>query len=116
MKHYLKVVWGSFALLVVMLIAAPAWAVPVFKATKPNGSEVALKLLDTRCSDPTVLKHLAAKVRPEFLDKFKDARLKWDGKDWSSCWIEFDGVVYSIDEEGSQLQPIPREAFQEDTV
>ena len=81
-----------------------------------GGDKIALKLLETRCSDATVLKHLLSKSRPELLDKFKDARLTWGGKEWASCWIEFDGMVYSMDEEGSPLQPIPREMFVDDTV
>ena len=117
MKNHLRVVWGSFALLVAAFIFLPmAAAAPTFKAQASNGRAMSLKLLETRCSDPAVLKHLLAQVRPDLLDKFKDARLHYDGKDWASCWLALDGVVFSLDEEGAPLQPIPMDAFRDDSV
>ena len=116
MKHHLKVVWGSFALLVALLVVVPvACAAEVFRANMEKGP-MSLKLLEARCSDAAVLKHLMQRVRPDLLDKFKDARLHWEGKDWASCWIELDGMVYSMDAEGAPLQPIPRALFKEDSV
>ena len=86
MKNHMRVVWQCFALLAALSIAAPmALAAPIFKATMDNGNKVSLRLLDTQCSDAAVLKHMMVRVRPELLDKFKDARLHWDGKDWASC-------------------------------
>lgn len=116
MKNHLRVVWAAFALLVASCTPAPALAAEIFKSVGTNGQPMSLTLKDTPCSDVVVLKHLAGNVRPEFLDKFKNARLYWAGKEWASCWLELDGVVYSLDEEGTPLQPIPRSAFRDDAV
>ena len=116
MKNHMRVVWQCFALLVVMLIVGPVFAAPTFKGTGLNDKPASLTLLKTQCSNATVLKHWLRQGKPEFLDKLKDARLLWDGKVWSSCWLLFNGVVYSIDEEGSKFQPIPLGAFRDDAV
>lgn len=117
MKNHMRVVWLSFAFAVALFIVAPmAMSAPTFKYTPRSGHEIVLRLLDSRCSNAAVLKHLLVRVPPDYLDRFKDARLRYEGKDWASCWFELDGMVYSIDEEGAPLQPIPRDLFRDGTV
>ena len=116
MRNHMKVVWGLFALLVAAFIAVPALAAPVFKTQGPDGGPASLTLLETQCSDPTVLKHLKNMVKPDFLDKLKNARLLWENKVWASCWFEYQGVVYSVDEEGTQLQPVERSRFKDNSI
>lgn len=88
----------------------------VFKNDRGDGKRMALRLYQTPCADAEVIKNLIPKVSPEWLLKFKTERLTWDGKDWESCWLEVNGVVYSIDSEGAQLQPIPKSLFVDEMV
>lgn len=117
MKHHMRVVWGSFALLVALFIVMPAiFAAPTFRSTGNNGQPMSLTLLETKCSNAKVLAHIINRIRPELIDQLKNATLYWEGKSWASCWVEVDGVVYSMDEEGAPLQPIPRSAFLDNSV
>jgi hypothetical protein len=102
-----------------LLYAVKLYAAPLFKNTGNDGQPVSLRLLDTPCTDPKVSAHLKANVKEEFIPKFKSAVLYYGGKHWASCWVEFNGFVYSYDEEGAPFNPptgIPRALFQEDTV
>lgn len=108
-------------ILVGLILGAFAWiaesnAAEVFTADMRNGQKMSLTLKETQCSDADVLKHLLAQVRPELLGQFKDAILRWENKDWASCWIDIQGMVYSMDAEGAPLQPLPREMFRESTI
>ena len=117
MKNRMCVVWALFALLVALFVVTPMVdAAPVLKTQDRSGGAVSLTLLETQCSNAVVLKHLLGQVKPELLNKFKDARLLWEGKVWASCWIEIGGMVYSMDAEGVPLQPLPRSAFREGSV
>ena len=116
MKNHMRVVWASFALLVALFIAVPTWAAPVFKGRASDGSQVALTLYETPCKHKEVLKYINENVQPSLRDKFLEAKLFWQGKEWSSCWIVMGGIVYSVDEEGAPLQPIPMEAFREQAI
>lgn len=97
------------------LYAGKVYAAPVFRAIgDDDGKPMALRLLITPCGDK-VKPHLA-KVNPRFVPKLKAAILTWGGKNWASCWVEVNGTVYSIDEEGSFFQPIPTRLFIDDAV
>lgn len=94
-------------------------AAPLFKNIGNDGRPVSLRLLDTPCTHPKVKAHLEANVKDEFIPKFKSAVLHYGGKDWASCWIEYQGFVLSYDEEGAPFAPptgIPLEMFKEDSV
>lgn len=66
---------------------------------------------DVRCENSTILAHLVAMGAGQFLDQFKKATLTYGGRKWESCWIELDGFVMSVDEEGVPLEPIPSNRF-----
>ena len=66
---------------------------------------------EARCEHSKILAHLVAMGGGQFLDKFKKATLTFGGREWESCWIEMDGFVISIDEEGAPLEPIPARLF-----
>lgn len=89
-----------------------AHAVPTFKANTQDGGQMVLQLLEEPCTNEKVLQH----IQPEHQFRFKAAKLKWGGADWASCWAEAGGTVFSIDEAGSPLQPIPRRLFRDDNV
>ena len=103
-----------FATLV--LISATASAAPIFKSDVPGQSFESLTLLDTPCSNDTVKAFIALKVPPELHGQFKDAILMWGSKPFASCYLEFEGYILSIDEEGIPLQPVPRNKFRESTI
>lgn len=88
----------------------------VFRATGQTGAPVVLRLFETPCSDAAVLAHLAQRATPAFIGTFKTALLTWEGMEWASCWVEFGGMVYSIDAEGSRLQPIDRRLFKDEAI
>lgn len=102
----------AFALYSGRLHAEPALSGPIFRSFGQNGQPAALRIFEAPCSDPKVLQ----RIRPHHHQEFKAARLTWGGQDWASCWIELDGIVYSIDEEGSEFQPVPRRMFRDDSV
>jgi hypothetical protein len=110
--------WAHYALgagcaLALFIAAFNAVAAPMFKS---SDGTVSLRLLDTPCSNEKVLFFIAQKVQPEFIAKFKDAVLTYGGRDWKSCWIEYQGHVFSMDEEGAPFQPIPLQYFKENTI
>lgn len=113
--------WWLFVVIALGLVFHPllfsrAIAAPVFQAEGRNGQPAALRLLDAPCRDEKVLTHIALRAKPELAAKFKAAVLSWGGALYASCWIEMDKVVYSIDEEGSFFQPVPRALFRDDSV
>jgi hypothetical protein len=110
-----------FAVIAAVLLLHPlfirtAHSAPVFKAEGADGSHAGLRLLDAPCAEEKVLVHLRLRVQPALLPRFKAAVLTWGGRVWASCWIDVDGVVYSMDEEGSLFQPVPRPLFRDDSV
>lgn len=119
---FMRIVWTVWMLMIAIgILGVMAWTIEansaeVFKSDMRDGGKMSLTLKETQCSDADVLKHLLERVRPEFLSQFKDATLNWGGKDWASCWIDVQGVVYSMDAEGAPLQPLPREMFRESTI
>ncbi len=109
----LSIVLAVMCILGLVYAAKEAYGAPMFKS---DDGSVALKLLDTKCSDAKVLAFIAERVQPQYLGKFKDAVLTYGGKQWKSCWIEHQGHIFSIDEEGSPMQPIPVAYFHENTI
>jgi len=113
---------GALALVVVLIVgtivlySGRANAAPTFKGQGDNGP-IVLVLLQDACKDEKVLRH----INQPFHAKLKAARLTWGGRQWSSCWIELEMMsngrmekfVFSVDEEGSPLQAIPRRAFRD---
>ena len=130
MKNHLRVVWGAFALLVVLFIAAPTFAQDktgkstVFKHEDRNGYPMALRLYQSPCLDDKVMGRLIRMVKPDMIEKFQTAVLTWQGKEYASCWIEIlqdkedprSGLIFSVDETGETLQPIPASEFVDDTI
>ena len=113
LRPWVGAVVSGACLAALFVLATSAYAVPMLKSS--DGS-VALKLKDTPCSDEKVLFFLAQKVQPEFLGKFKDSVLTYGGREWKSCWIEHQGHIFSIDEEGAPMQPIPLQYFRENSI
>jgi hypothetical protein len=68
---------------------------------------------DGQCEDADILKHLAQMGAGERLSEFKRGTLTYGGREWRSCWIEVDEMVYSVDEEGSPLQALPARIFKQ---
>ena len=98
------------------LLVKNADAGPVFRSHAPDGRPAALRLFNEPCVNEKVQAFLTVQVRPEFAVQFQRAVLTWAGKDWASCWMEWRGMVYSVDEEGVPFQPIPRSVFKDDSV
>ena len=112
----------AIAVLVVLLaVFAPrahantTWSA-VFKAEGQDGRPMSIRIYDRPCVNASVIKALVVTVKPEFLDKFRAAKLHWHGKDYEACWLEYGGMVYAIDEEGAPLQPLPKSVFGEDGI
>jgi hypothetical protein len=112
MAFIVFVILGGFA----VSSSAQPTASLVFRAQGNTGQPIALRLYDRPCEDAEVLKHLLTRVTPDFLAKFKAAKLTWEGKEWASCWILRGGMVYSIDSTGEKLQPLPMAVFRDEAV
>ena len=114
---FLSLLWLACLIVLALIFSGYVMAQErVFRSIAGNGRPMALRLLEPPCADATVLKYLTPKVAPDYLVKFKAAVLTWEGRNWESCWIEFDKVIYSIDEEGVQLQPIPKRLFKDEAT
>lgn len=116
-----RLAWWLFFIIGLVLLFHPLFAryghaAPVFRAQSASSGPVALKLLQDPCKNSAVIAYLTKLGAGPNLRKFKAAVLTYGGRDWASCWIEFDGYVYSVDEEGSPLEPIPRKQFKEEGV
>ncbi len=108
-------------LIAAMVIGCLAWtieanAAEVFATEDRTDQAMSLTLLETKCSNEVIRVLLAARIKPELVAAFKDSRLLWQGKEYASCWLDHEGVVYSIDELGEPLQPIPREYFKDKSI
>lgn len=101
------------ATLALAFFAGRATASDVFKSENAQGP-VVLRLSESPCTDKKVRAALYAKILDD--RRFKAATLTYAGKDWRSCYVEVDGNVLSIDEEGAPFQPVPRHLFKDDSI
>ena len=101
----------AVALCIVALTIASAYAAPTFRGIGSNNRPMKLVLYQEPCSAEVLFW-----IKPQLHDLFKRATLTWGGRDWKSCWIELDDIVYSIDEAGDVFQPIPADLFFEPGV
>lgn len=60
-----------------------------------NGNAVALA--DEPCHVPAIV----AMVKPEYQQRFKAGASVINGKTLQLCWIDFEGEVFVVDEEGT---------------
>ena len=97
-----------------ILFVTLAHSALVFRAIREDGQPVALRLLTTPCGEK-VRAHLF-RVNEWIWPKLKAAVLTWEGRQWESCWVEVNGVVHSIDEEGAFFQPVPFRMFRDDAI
>lgn len=115
--HRLRFV-ARLVVLIVLLLAAMAWGLAhageVFRGFDDQGDPAFYRLSEKPCTDERVLAHLKDMV----LDyrRFNAGALRWHGKDWSSCWVEIQGRVYSVDEEGEAFQVLPRALFKDESI
>lgn len=99
-------------------VATCAQGAEVFRAKDLHDRPMALKLLSDPCPE-SVAKWLPIRVKEEFRAGMRAAILTWGGRDWAACWIELEGDVHSIDEEGVLLndgEGTPRRFFRDDSV
>lgn len=115
-----------WALLVGLAIAGVFYASKLYaalnyRAPGANGQVAGLRLSEAPCSYEKVLKH----IKEQFHSRFKAAILTWNGRDWQSCYTEFDApneagkvetFIFSIDEEGAPFNPVPKRMFREDSI
>ena len=102
---------------IVVLIYLFTWpaavlADPVLAAQ--NGDS--LTLHSTPCENSAILAHIVATGGGHLLERFKSATLLYRGQTLRSCWIENEGWVYSIDENGDRLEPLLKADFKEKTI
>jgi hypothetical protein len=98
------------------LVASVALAGEVFRGEDLDGRFASLELFQEPCANDAVLAWLKANLQLKLVPLFNRAVLRWKGKDWASCWLDVNGTVYSVDEEGSKFQPVPRAFFKDDSV
>lgn len=101
---------GVIALTGCFLYGAKAFADTSFQAK--DGS-VKYVRHSAQCEDADILKYLLAMGAGHLIDQFKKGTLTYGGREWRSCWIEMQETVFSVDEEGSPLEPIPATLFKQ---
>lgn len=108
---------GALAFVLVFGLVKCAIGAEVFRGIDDRGGQMVLKLYPEKCTNEAVLAHLVrGEIAPEAIATFKKATLFYWGREWASCWIEAGGRVYSVDEEGAMLRPLPRSVFKNDSV
>ena len=115
--HRRFVAW--LAVLLALVLAGGivvAHAAPVYRSMSPDGQPAMLRLLDKPCTNEKVRAILQKLLGLPTVRKFKAAELTWGGARYASCWIEFNKVIYSIDEAGDPMEPLPRELFRDDAI
>lgn len=112
-----KLVLALLAFILAGAVASRCEAAEIFRSTDDRGGQMTLRLYEDKCANESVNAHLVRlKVAPEYIAQFKRAMLFYWGREWASCWFEQDGRIYSVDEHGDPLQPIPRRLFQQEGV
>jgi hypothetical protein len=89
-----------------ILAASPAFASDSMIAR--NGQNW-LRLYDKPCSSEDV----RALLRDKWKDKFRAAHSQANGQEFEACWLEKDGQVFVLFEDGDRLV-LPRDAFKPD--
>ena|SRR3990167_1260323 len=102
------------ALLYLAFWPSKAQAAEVFRDKDDRGGPAVLKLSDKPCTNAKVRAHLFDKLLDD--RRFKAATLFYWGREWAACWVDRNGIVHSMDEQGAPLQPVPRTAFKDDAV
>lgn len=92
-----------------LLALVPSFALADILVVGPRDSYRRLK---EPCTDARILPHITESARPNF----KAGILQHNGKFYASCWVEFNGMVFSVDEKGDLLQPLPAGQFRDDTI
>jgi hypothetical protein len=112
-RSWVFIAAAALGVLALSFFAGRATAAEVFKAENEQGP-VVLRLSKEPCTDKKMLDVLYERILDD--RRFKAAVLTYGGKDWKSCWVEVDGAVLSIDEEGAPFQPVPRQMFREEGI
>lgn len=100
-----------------VIYAVASHAAPELVAVDRNDRPMKLTLLTGPC--PESVRKWFDRIHPALHSGMRAAKLLYGGKVWDSCWIELQGHVFSIDEEGVPLQGgqgIPRAMFRESTI
>lgn len=111
--HWLRLFWHiacCASLGVILALAVREARADV--ASSPTG-DVKLERHQAACDDADILAHVLRMGGAHVIDKLKKATLTYGGREWRSCWVEIDGYVFSVDEEGAPLQKIPASAFKD---
>lgn len=114
--------WAIWAAIIGITLAAALYpamghAAEVFRSQDDKGGAANLTLHAEPCGDAKVMAHLVQKGIPaEWIGKFQRATLFYWGRNWASCWVEYNGTVISFDEEGAPFQPIPRRLFRDESI
>ena len=105
------------AAIALAFLIGTATANEIFTSKDLDDTTMSLELFQDQCVNAKILAWLVLNVNMPYVQRFQRARLHWKGKDWASCWIDIDGLVYSVDEEGVKLlPPIPRAMFKDTSV
>lgn len=109
--HY---AFGAGCALALFIAAFNAIADEIFRSKDHQGQDAVLRIKNEPCANKKVIDKLQA----DFLDYrlFKASVLTWKGKDFASCWVEKNGHVLSVDEDGSPFQPVPRRVFKNESI
>lgn len=101
---------------VLLCLALPAHAATGIMEWN-DGSPKSLRVFEEPCMNDTVIAQIIKKGGAQQLAEFKRSLLRWDNKDYASCYIEFDEHVLSIDEAGDLLMPaIPVGKFRDTSI
>ena len=103
----MKLILGVLAILFPLSVLA---AEPLtFEGEDPSGQLARLTLYDKPCENDAVKAGFAEAIH----ERLRMSVLVWQGKEYASCYVIAGGVVFSLDETGDRMQPIPLSAFDE---
>lgn len=94
-------------LFVIIVLAISGLCSPAYaERTARNSHGGAVTLHDTECVDPVAI----SKIKPEMLGKFKASTTSVPGRSIPGCWIQVDGDVVIVDNDGD-IYAWPATAF-----
>lgn len=105
----------------VLFVMSPAYADRVLRSQDMTGP-LALRITEEPCKHEAILDLLSKLVPEPWGIKKKDMKsglLTWNGKDWQSCWFEYRGQVFSMDEAGDAFNSgrgINKSEFKDESI
>lgn len=87
-----------------------AFSLPALATKSFSDETLTIRLFKESCKDKKVL----SRLKPEFVKKYKQAHIIFEGHVIAACYAEFPDSYFLIDGDGIAV-PLPKGAFKDET-